>query len=144
MSVLSSDVTDAVRKSLEDLQREQGNRKEILGRLDELAKEAKKVSEDLEGGTVGEETQQRQHKIYQRMLDFQRSMERQDYSEERKAEVGNEVQRVSPAQLQFETAARQSYQDRLQKFMNEGYPAEYEELIKSYFRSVNSGSQSQK
>ncbi len=134
----------AVQKSLQDLQREQGNRKEILGRLDELAKETQKVIEDLEGGNVGEQTFERQHKIYQRMLDFQRSLERQDFSEERKAEVGRDIQRASPEQLQFEAASKQNFQDRLQKFMNEGYPPEYEELIKEYFRSVNSGAPPQK
>lgn len=134
----------AVRKSLEELQQEQGNRREILGRLDELAKETQKVVEDFEGGSVGEQTLERQHKIYQRMLDFQRSLERQDFSEERKAEAGRDIRRASPEQLQFETASKQSFQDRLQKFMNEGYPPEYEELIKNYFRAVNSGTQPEK
>ncbi len=135
---------DAVRKSLQELQREQGNRKEILGRLDELAKETQKVVEDFEGGTVGEHTLERQYKIHQRMLDFQRSLERQDFSEERKAEVGRDIRRASPEALQLESASRESYQDRLQKFMNEGYPPEYEELIKNYFRSVNAEKQPQK
>ncbi len=129
---------NAVRKSLGELQKEQGNRKDILGRLDELDKEVKKVVEDLEGGTITEATLERQNKIHSRMLDFQRSLERQDFSEERKAETAQDIRRASPAQLKFESASKQSYQDRLQKYMNEGYPAEYEELIKEYFRSVNS------
>ncbi|MGB5107399.1 MAG: DUF4175 family protein [Candidatus Zixiibacteriota bacterium] len=128
---------NAVRKSLGELQKEQGNRKEILGRLDELDKEVKKVVEDLEGGNVTESTLERQNKIHSRMLDFQRSLERQDFSEERKAESAKDILRASPEQLKFESIARQSYQDRLQKYMNEGYPPEYEELIKEYFRSVN-------
>ena len=127
----------AVRKSLGELQKEQGNRKEILGRLDELDKEVQKVVEDLEGGQVTEQTLERQNKIHSRMLDFQRSMERQDFSEERKAETARDILRASPEQLKFESASKQSYQDRLQKYMNEGYPPEYEELIKEYFRSVN-------
>ncbi len=127
----------AVRKSLGELQKEQGARKEILGRLDELDKEVEKVVEDLESGQVTEQTLQRQNKIHSRMLDFQRSMERQDFSEERKAESARDILRASPEQLKFESASRQSYQDRLQKYMNEGYPPEYEELIKEYFRSIN-------
>lgn len=127
----------AVRKSLGELQKEQGSRKEILGRLDELDKEVKKVVEDLESGEVNESTLERQNKIHSRMLDFQRSLERQDFSEERKAETSKDILRASPEQLKFESVARQSYQDRLQKYMNEGYPPEYEELIKEYFRSVN-------
>lgn len=127
----------AVRKSLGELQKEQGSRKEILGRLDELDKEVQKVVEDLESGRVTEQTLERQNKIHSRMLDFQRSMERQDFSEERRAESAKDILRASPEQIKFESASRQSYQDRLQKYMNEGYPPEYEELIKEYFRSVN-------
>ena len=104
----------------------------------------KKVVEDIEGGTLDESTLRRQEQIHSRMLDFQRSMERQDFSEERKAQAGEDIVRKSPPQLMFSSPNnRSSYQDRLQKYMNEGYPAEYEELIKEYFRAVG-GSQPQK
>jgi hypothetical protein len=130
----------AVQKSLQELQREKGARKEILGRLDELGKEVKKVVEDLEGGTINENTTRRQQQIYSRMLDFQRSMERQDFSEERKAETAEDIVRQSPPPVSFDALkAKESYQDRLQKYLNEGFPPEYEELIKEYFRAINSG-----
>lgn len=130
---------NAIRKSMAQLEREQGNRKEILGRLDAIGREMEKVIEDLESGNVGEHTYERQYKIHSRMLDFQRSLERQDFSEERRAQTGEDILRNSPPPLQFESGTRESYQDRLQKYMNEGYPPEYEELIKEYFRSVNNG-----
>jgi hypothetical protein len=129
---------EAVRKGIGDLQREQGTRKEILGRLDELGKEIKKVSEDLDGGTVTENTLRRQQQIYSRMLDFQRSLQRQDFSEDRKAETAQDILRQSPPSLQFNMQSQESYQDRLQKYLNEGYPPEYEELIKEYFKAINS------
>jgi hypothetical protein len=128
---------EAIRKGIGDLQREQGTRKEILGRLDELGKEIKKVSEDLEGGTLNENTLRRQQQIYSRMLDFQRSLQRQDFSEERKAETAQDILRQSPPSLQFNAQSKDSYQDRLQKYLNEGYPPEYEELIKEYFKAIN-------
>jgi hypothetical protein len=130
---------EAVRKGIGDLQREQGTRKEILGRLDELGKEIKKVSDDLEGGTLGESTLRRQQQIYSRMLDFQRSMQRQDFSDDRKAETAQDILRQSPPSLQFNAQSKDSYQDRLQKYLNEGYPPEYEELIKEYFKAINDG-----
>jgi hypothetical protein len=130
---------EAVRKGIGDLQREQGTRKEILGRLDELGKEIKKVSDDLEGGTLGESTLRRQQQIYSRMLDFQRSMQRQDFSDDRKAETAQDIIRQSPPSLQFNAQSKDSYQDRLQKYLNEGYPPEYEELIKEYFKAINDG-----
>ena len=130
---------EAVRKGVGDLQREQGTRKEILGRLDELGKEIKKVSEDFEGGTLNENTLRRQQQIYSRMLDFQRSLQRQDFSEDRKAETAQDILRQSPPSLQFNAQSKDSYQDRLQKYLNEGYPPEYEELIKEYFKAINNG-----
>jgi hypothetical protein len=130
---------EAVRQGIGDLQREQGTRKEILGRLDELGKEIKKVSEDIEGGTLNENTLRRQQQIYSRMLDFQHSLQRQDFSEDRKAETAQDVLRQSPPSLQFNAQSKDSYQDRLQKYLNEGYPPEYEELIKEYFKAINNG-----
>jgi Domain of unknown function (DUF4175) len=130
---------EAVRKGIGELAREQGPRKEILGRLDELGKEIKKVTEDLEGGTLNENTLRRQQQIHSRMLDFQRSLQRQDFSEERKAETAQDILRQSPPSLQFNAPNQDSYQDRLQKYLNEGYPPEYEELIKEYFKAINNG-----
>jgi hypothetical protein len=118
---------EAVRKGIGELQREQGTRKEILGRLDELGKEMQKVSEDLEGGTLNESTLRRQQQIHSRMLDFQRSLQRQDFSEERNRDRTGCL-RQSPPPYQFNALSR-SYQDRL-KCLNEGYPG-YEELIRN-------------
>lgn len=128
----------SVQKSLEELKKEQGNRREILGRLDELAKETQKIVESLENGNLDENTLEAQNKIHSRMLDFQRSLERQDYKEERQAEAGVDVPRTSPGQLELNNAAnKNTYQDRLQRYLKEKFPEEYEELVKEYFRAVN-------
>jgi hypothetical protein len=127
----------AIRKSVQELQREFGDKKQIRGRLENLGNEMKNVVEALEQGGVGDETLERQRRIYQRMLDFQLSLERQDYSEERRAESAEQILRKGPGQL--DTALRlesESYEKRLQKFLQEGYPAEYETLIKDYFKAI--------
>ncbi|MFH2054898.1 MAG: DUF4175 family protein, partial [bacterium] len=135
----------AVQKSLQELHDEQGNRPEIMGRLDEMAKEVKKIVEDLERGNLDENVLDRQNKIHSRMLDFQRSLERQDFKEERKAETGQEYARPSPEQLRFNDKRKgRTYQDRLQRFLSEDFPEEYEELVKGYFRAVNQQEQQQK
>ncbi len=134
----------SVQKSLEELKKEQGNRREILGRLDELAKETQKIVESLENGSLDESTLEAQNKIHSRMLDFQRSLERQDYKEERQAEAGVDVARQSPGQLEFNNADnKNTYQDRLQRYLKEKFPEEYEELVKEYFRAVNGRQENQ-
>jgi len=134
----------AIQKSLEQLQKEQGNRREILGRLDQMAREVSKVVEDLESGVLDENTLERQYKIHSRMLDFQRSLERQDFKEERKADTGRDMVRRSPGSLRFDNPeSSSSYQDRLQKYLNEKFPEEYEEIVKKYFRTVNNQQENQ-
>lgn len=135
----------AIQKGLQQLHDEQGNRPEIMGRLDEMAKEVKKIVEDLEAGNLDENVLDRQQKIYSRMLDFQRSLERQDFKEERRAESGHEFARPTPEQLRFNDKREgRTYQDRLQRFLSEDFPEEYEELVKGYFRAVNQKEQEQK
>ena len=127
----------AIRKSIQELQNEFGDKRQIRGRLENLSEEMRRVVESLEQGGVSDGTLDRQRKIYQRMLDFQLSLERQDFSEERRAESSEQILRRGPDQL--DTAARlgsESYEKRLQKFLQEGYPAEYEVLIKDYFKAI--------
>ncbi|MBU2626778.1 MAG: hypothetical protein KKG33_14580 [candidate division Zixibacteria bacterium] len=128
---------EAIRKSMQQLQQEAGDKKQIQGRLENLADEMKEVVEALEEGGIGEKTLERQKKIYQRMLDFQLSMERQDYSEVRQAERTDQFLRKGPDQLD-ETAivGSESYEKRMQEFLDEGYPPEYESIIKDYFKAI--------
>ena len=130
---------EAVRKSVAicSANREPAKRSSVV--WTSLAKRSRRSSEDLEGGTLNENTLRRQQQIYSRMLDFQRSLQRQDFSEERKAETAQDILRQSPPSLQFNAQSKDSYQDRLQKYLNEGYPPEYEELIKEYFKAINNG-----
>jgi hypothetical protein len=127
----------AIRKSIQEMQEEFGDKRQIRGRLENLSEDMRKVVESLEQGSVSDGTLDRQRKIYQRMLDFQLSLERQDFSEQRRAESAEQVLRRGPDQL--DAAARlgsESYEKRLQKFLQEGYPAEYEALIKDYFKAI--------
>jgi len=127
----------SVRKSIQELQKEQGGKRQIQGRLDNMQKEMEQIVEALESGSLDQGTLDRQNKIYQRMLDFQIAMERQDYSEQRRAETGADVLRRGPEALD-ESAwiGSESYEKRLQQFLDEGYPEEYEALIKDYFKAM--------
>ncbi|HSG99421.1 MAG TPA: hypothetical protein VLB27_05190, partial [candidate division Zixibacteria bacterium] len=56
----------AIRRSLEELQREFGGRDELLGDLDAIGKEMEKVIEELSDGIAGDATAERQLRIYSR------------------------------------------------------------------------------
>jgi len=129
---------EAVRKTLSELEGEFGNRSEILGRLDELGDEMKKVVGDFERMQVDQSTLDRQEKILSRLLDAEKSLRERDYSRQRRAEAGEDVFRPSPKQLSSEVARKEgTAKDDFSRFMQETYPKEYEQLIKDYFKALS-------
>jgi hypothetical protein len=128
---------EGLRKSLSELEREFGQSKEVLGRLDAITDDMKKVADQLDNGQVGEETLERQLKIYSRMLDAARTMQRKDYTEQRRAESGKDIIRNSPPSLSGDQLqGGVDIDDRLRQFLNEKYPQEYGEHIKAYFKAL--------
>jgi hypothetical protein len=129
---------EALKKGLEQLNRELGNRSQILGSLEDIAKEIEKVVSDLEKLNVDRNTIDRQKKILSRLLDSEKSLVKRDYSEKRKAEIGDEIIRKSPSQLPLDIGAlNQKEKERAQRLSTETYPKEYEEAIKEYFKALS-------
>jgi hypothetical protein len=129
---------EAIRKSLGQLEKEFGNRSEILGRLGDLGEEMKKVVGDFERLHVDQSTIERQKKILSRLLDAEKSIRKRDFSKKRRAEVGEDVSRPSPKELPPDLfQPGQMAKDDLSKFLEEAYPKEYEQLIKEYFKALS-------
>lgn len=127
----------AVHKSLQELQDEFRNSREILGRLDAVSEDMEKVVDQLSSGEVGQETIDRQLKIYSRMLDATKTLQRKDFTEQRKATVGTDILRASPTALSNELLeGGLDIEDRLRRFLDERYPEEYEQHIKAYFKAL--------
>ena len=127
----------AIHKSLQELEKEFGNSRELLGRLDAVSEDMQKVVDQLSEGEVGQETLDRQLKIYSRMLDATKTMQRKDFTEERKATVGKDIFRPSPAALSGnDLKGGLDVEDRLREFLNESYPAEYDQHIRAYFKAL--------
>ncbi len=126
---------EAVRKGVQEIADELGGRGEILGRLDDLAEEAARVVEDLQGRNVSGETIRRQEQILTRLLNAQRSMRRRDYSERRKSRPGEAYEVEPPPELS------QQEKDEMMRdllYQRRGYyPPEYEELIRAYFKAIS-------
>jgi hypothetical protein len=127
---------ETVRKGIQEVADELAGRGEILGRLDDLVEEARRVVEDLNSQNVNRETVRRQEQILTRLLNAQRSMRRRDYSERRKSRPGEEYQAEPPPDL---TREQQEQMIRDMLYQRRGYyPPEYEELIRAYFRAISS------
>jgi hypothetical protein len=75
----------SVASDLGDLADEPGS-EESLGDLEELAREAMAIAQELEQGRLTPETVRRQERLFHRLLDAGRSLEREEFSEERESE----------------------------------------------------------
>ena len=127
----------AIQRGVGELDKELGDRRDLPGRLDKLSQEMQRVIDEMGRSQVTEETRERQRRIYTRMLDFQHSLAKQDYKEERKAQFGENVLRQSPGPLDpARGLTDDEYARLLTRYQEEGYPKEYEETIKAYFRAL--------
>lgn len=127
----------SIRKSMEQLEQEFGGSRQIMGRLSDIAAEMRKVEEELASGQAGPETLQRQLKVYSRMLEATRSLQRKDFTDERKAAAATTRTVFVPQGLPVELLNdRRPIEDRLREFLGKDYPPQYEEQIKAYFRAL--------
>ncbi|HUV30753.1 MAG TPA: DUF4175 family protein [Acidobacteriota bacterium] len=127
----------SIRKSLEQLATEFGDSRQVLGRLSDIAREMSDVEEGLVSGEVGDQVTQRQLKVLSRMLEASRSLQRRDFSEQRKATTAGEQPVYLPPALSTDLLNdRVQLEDRLRQFLGSGYPPQYEEQIKAYFRAL--------
>ena len=128
---------EAVRKSLEQLNREaqaSGEKKNMLGDLDKIAEEMKEVVQNLTQNNVNPETIHKQERILSRLLDASKSIRERDYEKKRKATTGTEIARRSPGDLDPSLLEGQNkLLDDLLKSLEHGYSKDYQELIRKYF-----------
>jgi hypothetical protein len=131
---------DAVRKSLEQLNREaqaSGEQKRMLGDLDKIAEEMREVVRNLEQNNVNSETIRRQERILSRLLDASKSMRERDFEKRRKAQTGTEIARRSPGDLDPSAIeGRNKLLEDLMKSLEHGYSKDYKELIRKYFEEL--------
>ncbi|MDP6668955.1 MAG: hypothetical protein QF492_03460, partial [Candidatus Krumholzibacteria bacterium] len=95
------------RAALQRLKAEQGKIREgmgemmeggesSLGRLDRILEDMKQVEKDLAEGRLSDETLRRQEKIFDNMLDAQRSLHRRDFKRERKSRSAEDLRPLWP------------------------------------------------
>lgn len=114
-----------------------GARDDLLGRLDELVNEADQIARDLEGGRLSPETVRKQSELFHKLLDAGRTMERDEVSEERKADA---AQPLPPSVVRalrpglFDNADRYAAPTAEQL---KDLPPAYRRLILEYFQRLN-------
>lgn len=131
---------ESVAQDLEDLSEEEGAQEEALGDLDDLAAEAKALAEALGQGRLTPETMQRQERLFHRLLDAGRSLQREDeeVSDEREADAPGAFDRVDVVPLDASQMGALRYRipdaERLQQL-----PPAVRQLVIQYFERLNRG-----
>jgi hypothetical protein len=74
-----------------------GGREDVLGQLDQLSIEAAGIAEALAGARIEPEVRARQERLFHRLLEAGRTLEREEHSEER---VGERAERRATAELE--------------------------------------------
>lgn len=129
----------ALQKSLKELEQEYKQTSEVLGDLGEIGKEMKEVGENLQQKNYNDKVLQKQNRILTRLLDANKSLNTQDFNNERKAEIADEILRKSPSNLSEKMLDKNQNSKSGLKYEEEFYPKEYEEMIKSYFKGLREG-----
>jgi hypothetical protein len=115
-----------------------GARDDLLGRLDDLVQEADQLARDLEGGRLTPQMTKRQAELFHKLLDAGKTIERDEVSEERKAEAAKPlppsvIRALKPGL--FDDSARYTAPTAEQL---RDLPPAYRRLILEYFQKLNS------
>jgi len=131
---------EALRRELESLIRKSSGGSGVLGDLSRVRDDMGEVAEDLRDRRVNRNTLETQKRILTRLLDSQRSIRTGQYSRRRRARPAGSYIAVSPSELPPDLGeGRNPVRERMLRALSEGYPAEYEALIRRYFESISEG-----
>jgi hypothetical protein len=128
----------AIQKGLEEVAQDLAGRREVLGRLGDLAGDMEEVTKDMQRSEVDERLLSKQHEILSRLLDAQRSVRKRDLGRERLSRTGD--QGLGQGQLPAVPEELLSRRERLEADILRGrsdpYPPSFRELVERYFRAL--------
>lgn len=126
---------ESVASELGDLADEPGS-EQSLGDLQQLAQEAQMLARELQQGRLTPEMVQRQERLFHRLLDAGRSLEREEFSEERESETPGIFERGEVLSLTGEQLGIMSYEVPDGAQLQRLSPA-VRQLVLDYFERLN-------
>lgn len=131
---------EGVARELEELSGRPEAREESLGDLEALAAEARALAEALGQGRLSPETLRRQERLFHRLLDAGRSLEREDQepSEERESRTPGAFERPAALPLGEERLGAVRYRLPGAEELR-GLPPAVRQLVLQYFERLNRG-----
>ena len=107
-----------------------------LGDLQALAQEARALAERLAGETLDMETLQRQERLFHRLLDAGRSLEKEEFSDERESSAPGEFERGEVEVLSPEDMGALRFQPPSAEELQRLAPAQ-RQMVLEYFERLN-------
>lgn len=128
----------ALRQQLEELLGSLGGEKPgLTGMLEGLVQEMRGIERSLAELQLDRRLIERQQNAVTKLLDIQRSLRQQGFKEEREAQRAQPYQPAPPSHLPKDLGERNRHlREELLRALKQGYPAEYEPLIRSYFEML--------
>jgi hypothetical protein len=126
---------EAIRQMLNQIREKFGAQEgEALGDLGKVAEDMEDVARRLGRNQLDSPTINRQRRILSRMLDAQRSIRQRGFSNDREAQTGEDVAYRGPGSLPSTLGESSNpLRARLREALRQGYPDEYQSLIRKYF-----------
>ena len=127
---------DKIAKQLSELADRPPDGAEPLGDLDAMAEEAEALAQMLARERLDVETLQRQEQLFQRLLDAGRSLEKDEYSDERESSVPGQFERGEVETLSAEDLGALRFQPPSATELQRLSPAQ-RQMVLQYFERLN-------
>ena len=105
------------------------------GGLSKAKDDMEEIIDDFKNQDVQRKTIERQQQILSRMIDSQKSIRQKDFSEKRKANLGQNNTFEGPNKLLI-NQNNNFYDKAMGSALNEGFSFEYQTMIKEYFKNL--------
>jgi hypothetical protein len=133
---------EQIRQGLQDLAGQLAGRRDVLGRLDQIAEEMQETAEEMRERNVDQRLLRRQERILSRLLTAQRSIRRQDYEEQRRSRTGVDPgDRDSPGPIPIGLSQREEIRRGILKGSQDPIPDDFRRLVDQYFRALTEAAQ---
>lgn len=125
----------ALRKALQEKQRELQEKGKGSKELQELMDSMDKIEEDLVNKRLSNEMMKRQKDILSRLLEHERAEREREYEEQRKGEQAAQKAREMPPSLE-EYIRKREAEIEMYKTVNPALKPYYKQLVEEYFKSL--------
>ncbi len=125
-----------VAEELEEISQKPGAQDQSLGDLEAMALEAMELADRLAGNRLDAETLQRQEQLFHRLLDAGRSLEKDEFSDERESAAPGEFERDEVNALSAEDLGALRFQLPPAEALRRLSPAQ-RQMVLDYFERLN-------